>query len=79
MTDPSIARAIGQIEGGQKAMNDRLEALEKLLGTISTDLAAIKESEAKRKGERGVLLWLVGIVGGGIGSVISIVLAKIFH
>lgn len=66
-----LERSIGRIEGTQDAMSKRLDDFDRILREIKTDLAQIKAAEAKRAGERGVMLWLAGIIGGA-----SAVLAK---
>jgi hypothetical protein len=74
-----LQRSIGRIEGGQTAMNRRLDDQDLLLREIRDRLAAIEGAEQKRKGERGVLLWLCGIVGGTAGAALSAIIGRLLH
>ncbi len=78
MDSPELARAIGKIEGGQDAMKERLDGFAEVLDRIEADLHEIKAAEAKRKGERGVLLWIVGLIAGGASAAITAGISKFF-
>jgi hypothetical protein len=58
----------------------QIESLVKDMGDMKTDVAWIKETLAKREGERlverRVALWVASAGGAGIVSVLSIVLKK---
>lgn len=74
-----LQRSIGRIEGAQDSMKQRLDTLEILLRTIRADLETIKRAEGERRGERRVLLWLIGTLGGFAGAVASKFAASLFN
>jgi hypothetical protein len=77
-----LSRAIGQMEGAQKAMEKRMDHLEKAMADgfdkmgnglekIDQRLAKIEQAEGERKGAWKVVALLAGVVGAFAGALVK--------
>lgn len=80
MADGNTAQDIGHLQGVAESLKEQIEILRAENAELRRDLAEIKILIAQFKGGSRVLIFLGGLVGGGVGAALlkygAIILAR---